>query len=258
MQEFTTEAEDAIASAAEKHGVARSTVSTLLSGLAASGGNQVQFNIPELGGMGQWSRGGMIMIGDMFNHALKARVDALCNELAKVVDHGQVTATRPTSGGENGDDKGGSHFGSARKGSGNWWPDELGSPSSSGSQNDSRYAFFPGSRRLALEESGELTIYDTGDLRITGVSQQQSGSRSLTFTGPDGKIDVGELKIVSDSGKKPSGDRKEAAAKSDDAGSKPSEEDVIGRIERLADLYKRDIISEDEFQAKKAELLKRV
>jgi hypothetical protein len=32
--------------------------------------------------MGQWSRGGMIMIGDMFNQGLKHRVDTLCKELA--------------------------------------------------------------------------------------------------------------------------------------------------------------------------------
>ena len=37
---------------------------------------------PDLGGMGQWSQGGMVMVGDMFNNALKARVDALCAELA--------------------------------------------------------------------------------------------------------------------------------------------------------------------------------
>jgi hypothetical protein len=35
-----------------------------------------------LGGMGQWTAGGMTMIGDMFNAGLKARVVALCDELA--------------------------------------------------------------------------------------------------------------------------------------------------------------------------------
>jgi hypothetical protein len=32
---------------------------------AASGGGMAQFNYPDLGGMGQWSSGGMLMIGDM-------------------------------------------------------------------------------------------------------------------------------------------------------------------------------------------------
>jgi hypothetical protein len=35
--------------------------------------------------MGQWSQGGMIMIGDMLNQGLKYRVDALCNELAGIL-----------------------------------------------------------------------------------------------------------------------------------------------------------------------------
>ena len=61
---------------------ARRRSEALLTALVAGGGSQAQFNIPELGGMGQWSRGGMVMVGDMFNNALKARVDALCTELA--------------------------------------------------------------------------------------------------------------------------------------------------------------------------------
>ena len=56
--------------------------SRLLGALAHGNGRQAQFNHPELGGMGQWSQGGMIMVGDMFNQGLKHRVDALCNELA--------------------------------------------------------------------------------------------------------------------------------------------------------------------------------
>jgi len=54
----------------------------LLGALEQGNGRQAQFNHPDLGGMGQWSQGGMIMVGDMFNQGLKYRVDALCNELA--------------------------------------------------------------------------------------------------------------------------------------------------------------------------------
>ena len=41
-----------------------------------------QFNHPDLGGMGQWSQGGMTQVGDMFNQTLKERVGALCSTLA--------------------------------------------------------------------------------------------------------------------------------------------------------------------------------
>ena len=40
-----------------------------------------QFSHLEFGGSGQWMRGGMIMVSDMFNNYLKGRIDGLCNEL---------------------------------------------------------------------------------------------------------------------------------------------------------------------------------
>ncbi len=46
--------------------------------------------------MGQWSQGGMIMIGDMFNNALKYRVDALCSELSSLLQKTEfLAAQRP-------------------------------------------------------------------------------------------------------------------------------------------------------------------
>jgi hypothetical protein len=77
-----------------------------------------------------------------------------------------------------------------------WWPDDLGTPGSSGSQNDVRYAFFPNSKRLAIEQSGTVSVYDSGDHQIGGVSQQQGGGRSLAFTSQKGDVKVDELKKV--------------------------------------------------------------
>ena len=57
----------------------------MLFAVHAGGGTMAQFSIPELGGSGQWMRGGMTMVGDMFDNALKARVDALCGELAQLL-----------------------------------------------------------------------------------------------------------------------------------------------------------------------------
>jgi hypothetical protein len=67
-----------------------------------------------------------------------------------------------------------------------WWPEDLGQPSTSGSQNGMRYAFFPENRRLLTEQGGKLTTYDSGDHRISGVSQQQSQGQSLAFTDQNG------------------------------------------------------------------------
>ena len=74
-----------------------------------------------------------------------------------------------------------------------WWPDGLGAPSSSGSQNGMRYAFFAKARRLVIEADGTVRVYDSGKHRINGVSQQDGGSRSLAFSSDDGPVRVEDL-----------------------------------------------------------------
>src|ERR1700686_2531368 len=85
MPDLTPEGLRSVTEIANRHGISVDATRTLLQGLAQGNGQQAQFNHPDLGGMGQWSRGGMIMIGDMFNQGLKARVDALANDLAGLV-----------------------------------------------------------------------------------------------------------------------------------------------------------------------------
>ena len=78
-----------------------------------------------------------------------------------------------------------------------WWPQGLDKPSSSGSQNGVRYAFFPDQRRLAVEQDGKVRQYDTGEHRISGVSQAPGGvSGSLRFTSQQGDVDLRSLKEV--------------------------------------------------------------
>src|SRR3982751_5940948 len=72
------------------YGVSHEAVLTLFDALIAGHGTMAQFSHPELGGMGQWTRGGMIMIGDLFNSALRAKVNDLCRELANLVSSRQV------------------------------------------------------------------------------------------------------------------------------------------------------------------------
>lgn len=77
-----------------------------------------------------------------------------------------------------------------------WWPKGLSEPSSSGSQNGMRYAFFPKQHRLAIEQDGSVTQYDTGEHQISGVSQQQGARSGATFTSQHGDVDLGSLKSV--------------------------------------------------------------
>lgn len=248
---------------AERHGVGLEAVRHLLRALQAGQGNMAQFDHPDLGGFGQWSRGGMVMVGRMNDHALKARVDALCTELA---------AALPLSGFRE------------EAASGNWWPDELGLPSSAGAQNTTRYAFFPEHRRLAIDTDGRLTLYDTGERIVTGASQQQGGSSSLRFSGPQGSFSLEDLPPVErEAAVTPSAPTAGAASSASSAAMSGSSAfaappaapeppspspspaapgtgsaDILSVLERLAELHKKGVLTEAEFSAKKAELLARL
>jgi hypothetical protein len=192
MQSLTSSAREAVADLARRHGVSEGAVQTLLAAVAAGQGSMAQFHHADLGGGGQWLRGGMTMVGDMFNTGLKAKVNALCTELSSLVARGDVFeppagATSPhgapASGGS---------------GSGAWWPAGLAGPSASGGQNDFQYAYFAGPSRLAVKQSGRITVYDTLDHRIGGVQQQQQGSAagSFSFTSQHGTFAVDSLPVA--------------------------------------------------------------
>jgi hypothetical protein len=75
----------AVEEIAQRTGFSRDAVTSMLFSLMGGGRGMAQFSHSEFGGSGQWMAGGPIMISDMFNNALKARVDALCNELSALI-----------------------------------------------------------------------------------------------------------------------------------------------------------------------------
>ena len=75
----------AVEEIANRTGFTEDAVTSMLFSVIAGRGSMAQFSHPEFGGSGQWMAGGAIMISDMFNNALKARVDALCNELSALI-----------------------------------------------------------------------------------------------------------------------------------------------------------------------------
>jgi hypothetical protein len=160
----------------------------MLVSLVSRRGSMAQFSHPEFGGSGQWMAGGAIMISHMFNNALKARVDALCNELSTLIqsepDFAAADSFQSQSQAARGNLQGGSssHLVAARPDQADWWPADLGVPSSLGAQHEVRYAYFPATRRLALDIDGKVTVYDTQDHQISGFSQQQPGSGSVSFS----------------------------------------------------------------------------
>jgi Short C-terminal domain len=165
-----------------------------------------------------------------------------------------------------------------------WWPSELGVPSSTGAQNSIRYACFPATRRLAIQIDGRVTVYDTLDHQIAGFSQQQSGDASLTFTSQHGLVRVADLPVVPTGRAGPPSTRagaetpaSMAAASAQPsliapaaptsspqpagppvAGATGSADEIFSKIERLAELRQKGTLTEEEFVAKKTELLSRL
>jgi ketosteroid isomerase-like protein len=75
----------------------------------------------------------------------------------------------------------------------------MGRPGAVGAQTDLRYAVFPDTRRLVIDDDqGKITVYDTGDHRIFGVAQAQSSDQTLSFTSQDGLVRVLDLQTVAD------------------------------------------------------------
>jgi hypothetical protein len=265
VQQLTQAGNNAIQNLAQRYGVSTDAVTTLLFAVNAGNGSMAQFYHHELGGGGQWMRGGMTMVGDMFNHGLQATVSGLCSELSNLLNSQQVFLPQPqnTSGGY------GNH----------WWPGDLGSPSSSGGQNDSRYAYFPQTQRLAIDRAGQVSVYNTLDHQIGGVQQQQGGySGSLSFTSQFGTFTVDSLPLVSPAPNQapppvqsqpyqepqqppPAPYQQPAwspAPPMASSGNPQSQDEILATLERLGDLQQKGILSEDEFRSKKAELLARL
>jgi hypothetical protein len=240
---------------AGRYGISVDAVMTMLQAVNNGGGTMAQFNHPDLGGSGQWMQGGMTMVGDMFNYGLKAKVDNLCSELAGLLATQQMFAPPPQVQSQGG-------YGAVSlfvgQSSGQWWPPELGSASSVGSQNNLRYAVFPSTRRLAIEINGHLTVYDTLDHQIGGVGQQQGSGASFTFTSQYGVVPVTSLPIVSDGAPASVPASFQPMAAGAPVSTSAEEADIFAKIERLAELRLKGILSEAEFADKKAELLGRL
>lgn len=261
MQQLTSAGQNIVNDLSSRYNLSHDAIVHMLVAVNNGGSTMAQFNCPELGGSGQWMRGGMTMVGDMFNNGLKMTVDNLCNDLANALANNQmfpvVKAGTP--------------------GSNQWWPANLGAPFSSGSQNNTRYAIF--SKRLAVELNGQVTVYDTLDNNIGGVSQQQGGNNSLTFSSQYGTIAVSSLPIVSGSGSNNSTNTQPPPAnfakpapqpflqpqkttgdqfKPLNNGSTGSSDEILALIEKLAQLKGAGVLSENEYETKKSELLARL
>jgi len=289
MRELSSSGQQAINDIAYRTGFSPDAVLSMLDSVINGNGGMAQFNHPEFGGYGQWMRGGMTMVSDMFNNHLKGRVDGLCFELSNLISsqpdlirtgsfQSQSQGGQDARGGGQQQQNHGAYQGSSQSQGGgynesaslfvpgtsnDWWPADLRWPNSTGAQNGVRYAYFAQARCLAIDVGGRVTVYDTLDHQIGGFSQQQSGSGSISFTSQYGLIDVASLPVVSGEGAQRSAPTYSAPTPqpqrfepSTQNAADPS--DIFATIEKLAALQAKGYISAEEFAAKKSELLGRL
>ncbi len=209
MEQITDAGRKVASDLARQYGFSQDAVAHMMLAMLRGKGAMAQFDHPEFAGSGQWMRGGMLMIGDMFNHSLKARVDGLCQAISAQLGGHQPQP--PSAGSFQAQSSGGWAAASSMPamppmdpagGSSplfvpdprdTWWPAELGAPAALGSQNDMSYAFFPSAGRLAIQSNGQVSVYDTGHHQIAGLSQQQGSGGAVVFTTPGGTVSLSSL-----------------------------------------------------------------
>lgn len=278
MCTLTGQGEQAVAELSTRYGVSTDAVRAMLEAVRRGNGTMAQFSHPEFGGSGQWMAGGMTMVGDMFNHRLQATVSGLASELSHLLASTPVYA--PAPGPVTAGEPGPLH----RANQDSWWPAELGQPSSIGGQDNSRYAVFPHCRQLAVQSGdGSVRVYDTLDHAIGGVQQQQGGlPGTLSFTSQHGTFTVADLPLVHPApttgpAAAPPSDPAPAAPPAQAPSTEPAAQAtappppaqpaqaipadagaVLATLDRLGDLHHRGVLTDEEFAAKKAELLSRL
>lgn len=259
MQQLTPQGYQIVNDLAQRYGFSPDAVTHMMIAVLNGNGTMAQFSHPEFGGSGQWMQGGMIMLGDMFNNGLKGSVDALCNELSNLLVNqpGLLRSGSFQSQSQSGDAQQYQMNGAPMGDNAlfvpepSWYPDELGAPTSSGSQNNTRYAYFADTHRLAVDTGGDVWVYDTLDHQIGGFSQQQGGGGSILFTSQYGTVNLSSLPVVYRNG------QPVAAPAAAPAMSAPST-GILEAISQLGALKDQGFLSEEEFSRKKAELLARL
>jgi hypothetical protein len=280
MKQLSPSGQQIINNIAQRYAFSSDAVFSMLVSVINGNGSMAQFNHPEFGGSGQWMRGGMIMVGDMFNNGLKNSVGNLCQELANLIANEPTLIQTGSFQSQNQDNQehandannspqqNSSNSGNAvslfmpGEDSQNWWISSgLQFPNSIGKQNNIRYAYFASIRRLAIQLHGDITLYDTLDHQIGGFSQQQGNEASLTFTSQYGLVEIKTLPIVSinnDDLQRLNSQQIVAPITIDSPKSTVQETDIFSAIEKLAILKDKAILTENEFSTKKAELLARL
>jgi hypothetical protein len=193
MRQLSPQGQQVVNDLAQRHGFSQDAAAHMMFAVLNGNGSMAQFSHPEFGGSGQWMQGGMMMLGDMFNHGLKNRVDALCQDIAGVLlnQPGLLQSgsfqSQSQSGGDQQNQAAGAPMGPSSlfvpDPEENWWPSDLGAPSATGNQNSMRYAYFANSRRLAVKTGSQVCGCTTRSI-IKSAASRSSKDRAARSRSP--------------------------------------------------------------------------
>ncbi len=236
-------------SVAERHGVSLDAVRHLVQALERGHGTMAQFDHPDLGGMGQWFSGGMVMVGRMFDDGLKARVDALCTELAAALR--RAASRRRARGAARrrrvvaGRSRGAGEHRLAERAALRLFPGEPAARRRIG--RGRRASTIPAS--TASPGCRRRTAASASPARWErSISNACAGSRRRRP--PRGR----RIRRARRTRRRPRQPRRPSTSRTGPG----VRADVLATIERLADLHARGVLTEREFSDKKAELLARL
>ncbi|MES1930760.1 hypothetical protein SADO_15969 [Salinisphaera dokdonensis CL-ES53] len=252
--------ETRLAALAEQYGFSEAAVRHLFEAVTEGGGDMAMFDHDEFHGPGQWMRGGLIMTTTPGDRVLNNAIESLCNRLSALLRAQQVQEQpgrkriSPTA-------RAWDTSAAPRQ---RWWPAEWGDPVATGQADDLAYAFFDDAARLAIQHGHDVDLYKTADHHITGISQAQQGpTGSLVFTTPFGELELAQLERCDSSRQNADGptrsdrmaDNGENCA---DASSTQSSTEILDAIKELGALHRDGVLTDEEFAAKKQDLLQRL
>jgi hypothetical protein len=174
-----------LAKIGEQHGFSLDAMQALGAELLRGGLKRARFNHPELGGIGMWSHG-EVVIGDMSDEETRVRiwqvVDALMPALKQVEVSEDVrratqdqTLVMP------------------------WWGDiKLGSPAVQGVMESLTYGYFLESHRVIVRKDDKITHYDASGLAVMdiGIVYGERAMPQVALQLVDGTVPVSDLPII--------------------------------------------------------------
>lgn len=89
MKALTSHGQAVVKAIQDIHGISHDSAYEIACAVQQGNGRRAQFSTTEFG-MCQWMRGGMTMVGDMFNNGMRAKVESICSDVSSQLATGTL------------------------------------------------------------------------------------------------------------------------------------------------------------------------